>query len=155
MERFGGDAGQPLVVVDYAHTPRALEQVLLALRGHCRGRLWCVFGAGGDRDRGKRPLMGAVAERLADRVLLTNDNPRSEAPDAILAEIQAGMARPQAVQRMPDRAEAIHHAVGQAGPGDLVLVAGKGHEDYQQIGAERRPFSDRAQVLAALAGGAA
>ena len=155
MERFGGDAGQPLVVVDYAHTPRALEQVLLALRGHCRGRLWCVFGAGGDRDRGKRPLMGSVAERLADRVLLTNDNPRSEAPDAILAEIQAGMARPQAVQLMPDRAAAIHHAVGQAGPGDLVLVAGKGHEDYQQIGAERRPFSDRAQVLAALAGGAA
>ena len=155
MERFGGGADQPLVVVDYAHTPRALEQVLLALRGHCRGTLWCVFGAGGDRDRGKRPLMGAVAERLADRVLLTNDNPRSEAADVILEEIQAGMARPEAVRVMPDRAAAIHYAVGQAGPGDLVLVAGKGHEDFQQIGAERRPFSDRAQVLAALAGGAA
>jgi UDP-N-acetylmuramoyl-L-alanyl-D-glutamate--2,6-diaminopimelate ligase len=141
--------------VDYAHTPRALEQVLLALRGHCRGTLWCVFGAGGDRDRGKRPLMGAVAERLADRVLLTNDNPRSEAAEVILEEIRAGMARPESVRVMPDRAAAIRYAVGQAGAGDLVLVAGKGHEDFQQIGAERRPFSDRAQVLAALAGGAA
>jgi UDP-N-acetylmuramoyl-L-alanyl-D-glutamate--2,6-diaminopimelate ligase len=155
MERFGGGAGQALVVVDYAHTPRALEQVLLALRGHCRGTLYCVFGAGGDRDRGKRPLMGAVAERLADRVLLTNDNPRSEAPEAILAEIRAGMTRPDVATLVPDRALAIRQAIAQASPGDLVLVAGKGHEEYQQIGAERRPFSDRAQVLAALAGGAA
>jgi UDP-N-acetylmuramoyl-L-alanyl-D-glutamate--2,6-diaminopimelate ligase len=155
MERFGGGEAQPLVVVDYAHTPRALEQVLLALRGHCRGTLWCVFGAGGDRDRGKRPLMGAVAERLADQVVLTSDNPRSEAPEAILQEIQAGMARPEAVRVLSDRAAAIRHAVGQAGPGDLVLVAGKGHEAYQLVGSERLPFSDRAQVLAALAGGAA
>jgi UDP-N-acetylmuramoyl-L-alanyl-D-glutamate--2,6-diaminopimelate ligase len=155
MERFGGEAGQPLVVVDYAHTPRALEQVLLALRGHCRGTLWCVFGAGGDRDRGKRPLMGAAAERLADRLVLTNDNPRGEAPDAILQEILAGMAHPGDARVIADRAEAIRHAVAQARPGDLVLVAGKGHEDYQQIGDRRLPFSDRAQVLAALAGGAA
>lgn len=153
MERFGGGPTQPLVVVDYAHTPRALEQVLQALRAHCDGTLWCVFGAGGDRDRGKRPLMGAVAERLADRVLLTNDNPRSEAPEIILREIQAGMGVPERAQRIPDRAEAIHLAIAEAGPGDLVLVAGKGHEEYQQFGSERRPFSDRAQVLAALAGG--
>ena len=155
MERFGGGSAQPLVVVDYAHTPRALEQVLLALRGHCEGRLWCVFGAGGDRDRGKRPLMGAVAERLADEVLLTNDNPRSEAPEAILREIQAGMRVPERARVIADRAEAIQQAIAEAEPGDLVLVAGKGHEDYQQIGSARRPFSDRAQVLAALAGGAA
>ena len=155
MERFGGGADQPLVVVDYAHTPRALEQVLLALRGHCRGTLWCVFGAGGDRDRGKRPLMGAVAERLADRLVLTNDNPRSEAPEAILQEILAGMAQPGPVEVIGDRATAIRHAVSQAQAGDLVLVAGKGHEDYQQIGSQRLPFSDRAQVLAVLAGGVA
>jgi UDP-N-acetylmuramoyl-L-alanyl-D-glutamate--2,6-diaminopimelate ligase len=114
-----------------------------------------VFGAGGDRDRGKRPLMGAAAERLADRLVLTNDNPRGEAPDAILQEILAGMAHPGDARVIADRAEAIRHAVAQARPGDLVLVAGKGHEDYQQIGDRRLPFSDRAQVLAALAGGAA
>jgi UDP-N-acetylmuramoyl-L-alanyl-D-glutamate--2,6-diaminopimelate ligase len=151
MERFGGTARQPLVVVDYAHTPRALEQVLTALRAHCRGTLWCVCGAGGDRDAGKRPLMGQVAEQLADRVVLTNDNPRSEDPQAILAQIQAGMQRPEAARVIPDRAEAIRFALAQARAGDLVLVAGKGHEEYQQVGDQRLPFSDRELVRAWLA----
>ncbi|WJW75013.1 UDP-N-acetylmuramoyl-L-alanyl-D-glutamate--2,6-diaminopimelate ligase [Thiohalobacter sp. IOR34] len=145
MEAFGGGE-QPLVVVDYAHTPRALEAVLGALREHCRGRLWCVFGAGGDRDRGKRPLMGAIAERCADRVLLTDDNPRREDPEQILAEILAGMRAPQAVQVERRRGLAIARALEAAGPGDVVLVAGKGHEDFQLVGDARIPFSDRAEV---------
>ncbi len=142
MERFGGGA-RPLLVVDYAHTPDALEQVLAALRAHCAGELWCVFGCGGERDRGKRPLMGAAAERLADRIIVTDDNPRGEDPDAIVADILAGMRAPDAVRVERDRAAAIALAVRQAGRGDVVLVAGKGHEAWQQVGAQLRPFSDR------------
>jgi UDP-N-acetylmuramyl-tripeptide synthetase len=149
MERFGG-RDQPLVVVDYAHTPDALEHVLRALRAHCSGQLWCMFGCGGDRDRGKRPLMGAVTERLADYVVLTNDNPRHEHPGRIIADIQAGLTYPSAVRVEPQRAHAIRYAIEHAQPGDVVLIAGKGHETYQLIGDQKQPFSDRAQVLAAL-----
>ncbi len=149
MERFGGN-GRPLVVVDYAHTPDALEQTLGALREHCRGRLWCVFGAGGDRDRGKRPEMGEVAERLADRLVVTDDNPRGESPAAIVAEIMAGLGAPGQAQVEHDRARAIALAVSGARAGDVVLVAGKGHEDYQQVGDIRHPFSDRDEVLRLL-----
>ncbi len=151
MERFGGCAGRPLVIVDYAHTPDALEQALGALREHARGgggRLVCVFGCGGERDRGKRAEMGRVAERLADEVILTDDNPRREDPRQILDDILRGMqTRPKVIR---DRARAIAEAVAGAGPADIVLVAGKGHEDYQQIGEERRPYSDRATVAALL-----
>ncbi|MDS4020096.1 MAG: UDP-N-acetylmuramoyl-L-alanyl-D-glutamate--2,6-diaminopimelate ligase [Candidatus Competibacter sp.] len=144
MERLGGAAGRPRAVVDYAHTPHALEQVLDALREHGGGRLWCVFGCGGDRDSGKRPLMGAVAERLADRVIATDDNPRTEEPGRIVRDILAGMNHPEAVVVLRDRRAAILHALVEAEAGDIVLIAGKGHEDYQIIGTERLPFSDRA-----------
>ena len=150
MEAFGGGEA-PLVVVDYAHTPDALEQALTHLRTHTTGRLLCVFGCGGERDTGKRPLMGAVAERLSDRIILTDDNPRGEESAAILAQIRAGMTRPAAARLEPQRALAIRHAIHQAGPGDVVLVAGKGHESVQEIGPQRRPFSDRDQVRQALA----
>ena len=143
-ERFGGTSGRPLVVVDYAHTPDALEQVLKALREHTTGRLICVFGCGGDRDRGKRPIMGRLAELLADEVILTDDNPRRESPAAILADIRAGMSRAPAI--MHDRRAAIAAAIARAGAGDIVLVAGKGHEDYQEISGVRHPYSDRATV---------
>jgi len=130
----------PQVFVDYAHTPAALEAALRALRPHVRGTLWCVFGCGGDRDRGKRPVMGKIVGRLADRAVVTNDNPRGEAPGSIIADILAGMdARAVAIE---DRAAAIGWAIEQAGPADAVLVAGKGHEDYQLIGDERLDFSD-------------
>ncbi len=147
MERFGGD-DRPLVVVDYAHTPDALEKALAALREHTAGRLLCVFGCGGDRDRGKRPQMGAIAERLADVVILTDDNPRHEEPLSIIREIAAGMRSTPTV--VPDRTQAIRAALAEARAGDIVLVAGKGHEDYQQVGAERRPYSDRDTVRALL-----
>lgn len=147
MERFGGGA-QPLVVVDYAHTPDALEKALTALREHTRGKLICVFGCGGDRDRGKRPQMGAIAERLADVVILTDDNPRHEEAATIRGEIRAGMqGTPTDVA---DRASAIRAALAEAGRGDIVLVAGKGHEDYQQIGNVRLSYSDRDTVRALL-----
>lgn len=149
MERFGG-AGQPLVIVDYAHTPDALEQALRTLRAHCGGRLSCVFGCGGDRDRAKRPLMGEIAARLADRVVVTDDNPRSEDPGAIIAGILAGVPAGRGVDIIPDRAAAIAAAIAAAGEGDIVLVAGKGHEDYQQVGDRRLPFSDRATVASIL-----
>jgi UDP-N-acetylmuramoyl-L-alanyl-D-glutamate--2,6-diaminopimelate ligase len=152
VERFGGAKGLPLVVVDYAHTPDALEKILLALREHARGKLWCVFGCGGDRDRGKRPAMGEIAERLADRVLLTDDNPRHESGDAIIADILGGMRASTEVIR--DRRAAIAAAIRGAGEGDIVLIAGKGHEDYQQVGDERRPYSDR-EVVRELMGRAA
>ena len=153
MQRFGGGA-QPLVVVDYAHTADALEKVLLALRPlrAARGRLICVFGCGGDRDPGKRPLMGAVASRIADRVVLTSDNPRSEDPQVIIAAIAAGVRG--AHQQVPDRRRAIVQAIAAADHGDIVLVAGKGHENYQEIAGVRRRFSDAAVVSAALSGGA-
>jgi UDP-N-acetylmuramoyl-L-alanyl-D-glutamate--2,6-diaminopimelate ligase len=150
MERFGGGQGRPLVIVDYAHTPDALTQALAAVRPHCAGSLWCVFGCGGNRDRSKRPLMGAAAARLADRVVLTSDNPRDEDPDAIIAAIRAGIDRSDSVEAIPDRTAAIRHAIGAAGSGDVVLVAGKGHEDYQIVGGRRLPYSDQAVVAAAL-----
>jgi UDP-N-acetylmuramoyl-L-alanyl-D-glutamate--2,6-diaminopimelate ligase len=144
VERFGGARGLPLVVIDYAHTPDALEKILLALREHARGKLWCVFGCGGDRDRGKRPVMGEIAERLADAVVLTDDNPRHESGDAIIADILGGMnASPKVIR---ERKAAIAEAIRHAGEGDIVLIAGKGHEDYQQVGDTRLPYSDRDAV---------
>lgn len=150
MQRLGGGQ-QPLVVVDYAHTPDALENVLQALRPHVQGRLWCVFGCGGDRDRGKRPLMAAMAERLADGVCVTDDNPRTETADSIRADIFTGFTQPEAVQHIPDRATAISTLIRQASAQDVVLLAGKGHEDYQEINGVRYAFSDSEQAAAALA----
>jgi UDP-N-acetylmuramoyl-L-alanyl-D-glutamate--2,6-diaminopimelate ligase len=144
-------AGAPLVVVDYAHTPDALEKALQVLRRHCSGRLVAVFGCGGDRDRGKRPQMGAIAARLADAVVITDDNPRTESGDAIVADILAGCAgSTTAVTVQRDRRTAISTAVRDARAGDVVLVAGKGHESVQITGTEHRPFSDQAEVRAAL-----
>lgn len=150
LEKIGG-YNEPLIVVDYAHTPDALESALGALRGVADargGRLVAVFGCGGDRDRGKRPLMGEIATRLADRVVLTSDNPRSEDPLAILAEIHSA-ALPAEV--IADRALAIRKATDEAHPADVILLAGKGHEPYQEIAGVRRPFSDIAEARAALA----
>ena len=143
METFSADDDSPLAVVDFAHTPNALEQVLKALREHTRGLLWCVFGCGGDRDSGKRPLMGAVAENNADRVIVTNDNPRSENPDSIVRDILAGMKRPDSAIVETHREQAIKGALKSASCNDIVLVAGKGHEEYQLIGDQVLPFSDR------------
>jgi UDP-N-acetylmuramoyl-L-alanyl-D-glutamate--2,6-diaminopimelate ligase len=140
------------VFVDYAHTPSAVEAALHALRAHCRGRLWCVFGCGGDRDAGKRPLMGKLAERLADKVVITSDNPRDESPQEIIDDVLAGLVKPESAVVIEDRAAAIAWAISQARESDVVLIAGKGHEKYQQIGAERRRFSDYAVALAALEG---
>ena len=147
MEHFGGMKGQPLVVVDYAHTPDALQQVLQTLREHCRGQLWCVFGCGGDRDRGKRAQMGSIAEQTADRVIVTDDNPRHEAGAAIIEDILVGIAVPDRVVIERDRGAAIGLAVQSALVGDVVLVAGKGHEEYQLVGDQVLPFSDRQQVI--------
>lgn len=149
METFHAASG-PLAVVDYAHTPDALEKALLAVRNHAQGRVICVFGCGGDRDARKRPVMGRIAERLADVVIVTDDNPRTEDGDAIVAGILAGFTEPQRVVIERDRALAIERAVASAHAGDVVLVAGKGHEDYQIVGIETRHFSDRDVVNAAL-----
>ncbi|MBN8265170.1 MAG: UDP-N-acetylmuramoyl-L-alanyl-D-glutamate--2,6-diaminopimelate ligase [Xanthomonadales bacterium] len=142
MNRLGGEAGQPLVVIDYAHTPDALEQALSSLRGHTAGRLLCVFGCGGERDTGKRPQMAAIAERLADRVVVTDDNPRREDGDAIVTGILSGFADSSRVVVQRDRARAIALAIAEAGADDVVLVAGKGHEPYQEIDGIRHPFDD-------------
>jgi len=152
MEMFGGGK-RPIVYVDYAHSPHALEQVLLATREQCGGQLVCVFGCGGDRDRDKRPKMGRIAASLADRILLTSDNPRSEVPEKIIDAIAAGINRKENILREVDRKQAIMTAIGSANAGDIVVVAGKGHERYQEIGGERRPFSDQAVVLQALGEG--
>ncbi|MBO0502813.1 UDP-N-acetylmuramoyl-L-alanyl-D-glutamate--2,6-diaminopimelate ligase [Aeromonas veronii] len=149
MECFGG-GDTPLAVVDYAHTPDALEKALQALRVHCTGQLWCLIGCGGDRDRGKRPMMAAMAEQYADRVILTDDNPRTEEPARIMADMVAGLRDPAAVQVEHDRVKAIALAIGQASKQDIILVAGKGHEDYQIIGTDKRHYSDRETVAAAL-----
>lgn len=149
MEKITNGVG-PMVIVDYAHTPAALEQVLLTLREHCKGQLWCVFGCGGDRDRGKRGQMGAIASQLADRTIVTSDNPRSEKPDEIIADIVRGVAAGAAVDAIADRALAIQSAVWEAADADVVLIAGKGHEHYQLLDAERLPFSDQAQARLAL-----
>jgi UDP-N-acetylmuramoyl-L-alanyl-D-glutamate--2,6-diaminopimelate ligase len=148
-------AGQPfLVVVDYAHTPDALERVLTTARKITRGRLGVVFGCGGDRDRGKRPIMGEIAARLADRVWVTSDNPRSERPEAIIDEIVVGVDRVagggERSVREPDRRLAIRAAVGWAGADDTVVIAGKGHETYQIIGGRVLDFDDRAIAREAL-----
>lgn len=141
MEAFFA-SNTPLVIVDYAHTPDALQQVLQALRPHCRGTLYCVFGCGGDRDRGKRPLMAQVAEQYADRLLLTDDNPRFEDPEHIISEIQQGFSGLKPVHIERDRRKAIQEAWRQAQVGDIILIAGKGHEPYQRIAGVDHPFSD-------------
>lgn len=147
MQRFG-QATQPMVVVDYAHTPDALEKVLNTLRDQTQGRLICVFGCGGNRDAGKRPLMGAVATRLADLVFLTSDNPRNENLETIIADTLSGMAGQYSV--VVDRRQAIHEAIKVARANDVVLVAGKGHESYQEIAGVKYPFSDVAEVKQSL-----
>lgn len=142
MQRVGG-SGRPLAVIDYAHTPDALEKVLHALRAVADaggGRVISVFGAGGDRDALKRPRMGEIASRLSDRIVLTSDNPRSENPLAIIDAIRSGIGTAHEVE--PDRARAIAGAIQNANPGDVVLIAGKGHENYQEIAGKRLPFSD-------------
>lgn len=151
MERFAAPHG-PIVVVDYAHTPDALEKALNSLRPHCAAVLWVVFGCGGNRDRGKRSQMGAVADRLADAIVLTDDNPRDEDGDAIIAEILQGF-RGAAVQVLRDRRSAIAYAIDRAHPADVVLVAGKGHETTQEVSGVLTPFSDRDVVCQLLAAG--
>ncbi|CAM3984297.1 UDP-N-acetylmuramoyl-L-alanyl-D-glutamate--2,6-diaminopimelate ligase [Pseudomonas wadenswilerensis] len=150
MQRLGGGS-KPLVVVDYAHTPDALEQVLQALRPHAKGQLLCLFGCGGDRDRGKRPLMAEVAERLADGVLVTDDNPRTEDPQQIFADIRPGFAQADAVEFVAGRGPAIAQLIASAGVDDVIVLAGKGHEDYQEINGERHDFSDLVEAEKALA----
>lgn len=145
MQHFGGDS-MPLVVVDFAHTPDALEQVLISLREHTQNKLWCVFGCGGDRDKGKRPLMGAIADNNADYVVLTSDNPRSEVPEDIIKDIQVGMKGASVISIESDRHAAIHYAISEAKAGDVILIAGKGHENYQLIGDEKFPFNDVDEV---------
>jgi len=152
MERFGGNSA-PLVIVDYAHTPDALEKVLAAIRPTLEphGRLVCVFGCGGNRDRGKRAQMGSVAGRFADSVIVTNDNPRSEDPQAIADEIVEGLTTSPAAWAVElDRRRAIERALEDARAGDVIVLAGKGHEDYQETNGERVPFSDRAVVAETL-----
>jgi UDP-N-acetylmuramoyl-L-alanyl-D-glutamate--2,6-diaminopimelate ligase len=154
MERIGLP-GCPLVAVDYAHTPDALDKALLALKPLARqrgGKLWCIFGCGGDRDPVKRPLMAAVAEKNADRVVVTSDNPRSEKPEAIICQILLGLSHNESVQVQADRARAIEETIASAAPEDVILVAGKGHEDYQEISGVRHPFSDQAHARKALEG---
>jgi UDP-N-acetylmuramoyl-L-alanyl-D-glutamate--2,6-diaminopimelate ligase len=141
----------PEVLVDYAHTPDALEKALLALQPLAAARggvLWCVFGCGGNRDTDKRPLMGAIAERLAARVVVTSDNPRHEPPAAIMAHITAGMSAPTVIE---GRREAIAHALGHAGANDVVLIAGKGHETDQDIAGVKHPFCDVDEARRSLA----
>jgi UDP-N-acetylmuramoyl-L-alanyl-D-glutamate--2,6-diaminopimelate ligase len=150
MQRIGGGR-RPLAVIDYAHSPDALENVLRTLRDLTDGELWCVFGCGGDRDRGKRPLMGEAASRLADRVIVTSDNPRFENPSAIIDEIRRGVRGACTVE--PDRRRAIASALRGARRGDVVLIAGKGPEPYQEIRGVRHPFSDLDAARAALRGG--
>ncbi len=150
MNRLGGEGAQPTVVVDYAHTPDALEQALVSLKGHLAGRLVCVFGCGGERDTGKRPQMAAIAEQHADVVIITDDNPRGEDGDVIVADILRGIHRRDAVTVQRDRAAAIASAIGLAGAGDIVLIAGKGHEPYQEINGVQHPFNDTEIAARAL-----
>ena len=153
MQGVGLEASGPLALVDYAHTPDAVTQALSALQSLARqrgGQLWCVLGCGGDRDAAKRPLMASAAERLADHVVLTSDNPRSESPQAILDQMAAGLTDQAKAQFVVDRAEAIRLAVFQADTADVVLVAGKGHEDHQEVQGVRHPFSDVQQLQLAL-----
>lgn len=156
MQRIGAGEGVPEAVVDYAHTPDALEKAIGALRPLAQargGRLWCVFGCGGNRDATKRPLMGEIAARLADRIVVTSDNPRRESPQAIIDQILAGIPATGALKTDTclDRAQAIADALAGAAPADVVLIAGKGHEDYQEVDGVKQPFSDAAQAAQALA----
>jgi len=151
MERVPAAPGRPAVLVDFAHTPDALGKALAAVREHCTGKVWCVFGCGGDRDRGKRAMMGTVAAAGADHVIVTDDNPRTEDPQQIIADVLAGVASLDRLQVVPDRADAIARAIRSASPGDAVLIAGKGHETEQVTGESRRPFSDVAVATTALA----
>ncbi len=150
MNRLGGRDAQPLVVVDYAHTPDALEQALQSLRDHAKGRLLCVFGCGGERDAGKRPQMAAIAQRLADDVFVTDDNPRGEDGERIVADILAGFDSMAMVQVQRERAQAIAAAITMAGAEDIVLIAGKGHEPYQEIAGIKHPFDDTEVAAQAL-----
>ncbi|MGQ4276637.1 UDP-N-acetylmuramoyl-L-alanyl-D-glutamate--2,6-diaminopimelate ligase [Pseudidiomarina sp. E22-M8] len=150
MEAFT-EPGQPLVIVDYAHTPDALQQVLTAVRRHCHGELWCLFGCGGDRDRGKRPQMGAVAAQFADRVVVTDDNPRTEEPTQIVRDILAGIPQQDHVEVLAGRQQAVTVTIAKAQAKDVVVLAGKGHEDYQVIGQQRVAYDERALVAELLA----
>ncbi len=152
MEALESLEDQPLVVVDYAHTPQALRQALLAARAHAAGKVVCVFGCGGDRDQGKRPLMGEIAAELADKVIVTDDNPRGEVPAAIVNQIIHGMPEVKDLVVEHNRAEAIRLAIDSANKNDVILIAGKGHEDYQWVGNERLPFDDRQVAASILAG---
>jgi len=149
MELFK-QAGLAACVVDYAHTPDALEKALQALRVHCEGKLWCIYGCGGDRDTGKRPLMAQVAEQFADMAVITDDNPRTESAAAIVADMLAGLANPDTVEIIHDRRQAIHWAMSQSDHNDIILVAGKGHEDYQIIGVDKHHYSDRETITEML-----
>ena len=150
METFHGAADQPVAVVDYAHSPDSLGKALRAARKHCRGRLWCVFGCGGDRDPGKRAMMGAIAAQLADEIVLTDDNPRTEDPARIIEQIASGIDTDVPVRTIPARAVAIATALSEAGSADIVVIAGKGHEEQQIYGTVAHPFSDRAEVARIL-----
>jgi UDP-N-acetylmuramoyl-L-alanyl-D-glutamate--2,6-diaminopimelate ligase len=153
MERFGGEGGDPLVVVDYAHTPDALEQVLKAAGDHCEGHLWCVFGCGGNRDSAKRPVMGRVAEMYADCIIITDDNPRDEDPYSIIEAILSGMTDADRPYVIRDREAAIARAIALCHSGDVVVVAGKGHETEQEIAGKKYPFSDREVVARIVSAG--
>jgi UDP-N-acetylmuramoyl-L-alanyl-D-glutamate--2,6-diaminopimelate ligase len=148
-------AQHPMAVIDFAHTPDALEQVLKTLRSITQqraGQLWCVFGCGGDRDPLKRPIMGQIAESIADHVMVTSDNPRSEVPEKIMADILSGFEMPEKAQVNADRATAILQTIRQAKPEDVILIAGKGHEETQEIAGKKHPFSDRVHVQLAMGG---
>jgi len=151
MERASHVEDEGLFVVDYAHTPDALQNALQSLRAHMKtvtaGKLWCVFGCGGDRDRGKRHEMGSIAQQFADQVVITDDNPRTEASEQIIADIVAGLSASEQAVLMPDRLAAIAHAVNAAGKNDIVLVAGKGHEEYQIIGTIKHPYAGDKAVI--------
>jgi UDP-N-acetylmuramoyl-L-alanyl-D-glutamate--2,6-diaminopimelate ligase len=150
MEKFSRDGGSASAVVDFAHTEQALRACLGASRQHTDGQLWCVFGCGGDRDQGKRSGMGRAVEELADRIIVTDDNPRNESPEKIVSEILAGMQYPDQACVVHNRQAAIEYALSQATAEDLVVIAGKGHEQEQIVGNERRPFSDRHVVCRIL-----
>lgn len=149
MELFQRE-GKAKIVVDYAHTPDALEKALLALRVHCTGKLWAIFGCGGDRDTGKRPMMASIGERLADKVILTDDNPRSESPQLIVQDMLAGMDQPSAAIVEHERFKALQHALNNSSENDIILLAGKGHEDYQVLAKETVHYSDRESAMQLL-----